>query len=219
METMESPVRFTESLTTTTLPVEYWDTEGAIYGALVDNVSADGLLILSVNDIPIGSKLNVLIFYANEYELDGIKAVGNIVRKDLHIAKDLKRYKYALKFVHMSEEDRRKLTNILNSDLKCEEIPGRENIALGNPPLEKASSSPPFPDLDLTTESTRNCKFYKNGKCLKTGAFCDLCQTGDETILGERASRARKSRNHRSSPFTSGLAKLAGNFKFTFRNH
>ncbi len=217
MEMMESPVRFTESLTT--LPAEYWEPEGAIYGALVDNVSADGLLILSVNDIPIGSKLNVRIFYANEYELDGIKAVANIVRKDLHIAKDLKGYKYALEFVQMSEEDRRKLTNILNSDLKLEEISGREDIALGNPSLEKASSSPPFPDLDLTTESTAKCRYYENGRCLKTRAFCDLCQTGDETILVERASRARKSRSHRSSPFTSALAKFAENFKFTFPHY
>jgi hypothetical protein len=217
MEMMESPVRFTESLTT--LPVEYWETEGAIYGALVDNVSADGLFILSVNDIPIGSKLNVRIFYANEYELDGIKAVANIVRKDLHIAKDLKGYKYALEFVKMSEEDSRKLTNILNSDLKCEEISGREDIALGNPSLEKTSSSPPFPDLDLTTESTGNCRFYKNGKCLKTHGFCDLCHNEDETFLVQRTSTIQKSRSHWSSTFTSGLSKLAGNFKFTFRNH
>jgi PilZ domain len=204
MEMMESPVRFTESLTT--LPVEYWEREGTIYGALVDNVSADGLLILSVNDIPIGSRLNVRILYANEYELDGIKAVANIVRKDLHIAKDLKGYKYALEFVQMSEEDRRKLTNILNSDLKCEEISGREDITLGNPSLEKASSSPPFPDLDLTTESTGNCKFYKNGKCLNTHAFCDLCHNEDETFLVQRTSTIQKSRSHWSSTFTSGLA-------------
>ena len=191
---IKSPVKFTESLIT--LPVEYWETESAIYGTLVDHVSADALLITCINDIPIGSKLNVRILYANEYELDGIKAVANTVRKDLHIAKDLKGYKYALEFVQMSEEDRRKLTNILNSDLKCEEISGREDFALGNPSLDKASSSPPFPDLDLTTESTGNCKFYKNGKCLKTHGFCDLCHNEDETFLVQRTSTIRKSRSH-----------------------
>jgi hypothetical protein len=50
--------------------------------------------------------------------------------------KDLKGYKYALEYVKMSEEDRRKLTDILNSDLKCEEISGREEIALGNPSIK-----------------------------------------------------------------------------------
>ena len=39
-------MRLKESLTT--LPVDYYETEGTIHGAIVDNVSADGLLILSI---------------------------------------------------------------------------------------------------------------------------------------------------------------------------
>ena len=141
-------MRLTESLTT--LPVDYCETGGTIYGALVDNLSADGLLILSIRDLPIGCGLNVLIFYANEYELDSIKAVADVVQKQRHIAQDWKGYKYGLEVVQISEEDRRKLKNLLNGDLKLEDISGREEIALEKPPIDK-DSSPPLPDSDLTT--------------------------------------------------------------------
>src|SRR4030043_921442 len=186
---MESSMRLTEALTM--LPGEYWETESTIYGALVDNVSADGLLILSIRGIPVGSELNVRIFYANEYELDGIKAVANIVQKEPHIAEGWKGYKYGLEVVQISEEDRQKLNHLLNGDLKCEEISGREDIALGKPSIEK-DSSPPLPDSDLTTGLTATCESYENGKCLKTSGFCDLCHNEDETILEQRASRTRK---------------------------
>ena len=89
---MESPTRLTDPLTM--LPAEYWGQEGSVHGALADNVSVDGLLFFSIRDIPIGGKLNVRIFYANEYELDDVKAVSQIVRKTGHIAEDWKGYKY-----------------------------------------------------------------------------------------------------------------------------
>ena len=38
----------------TALPAEYWEAGGSIHGALVSNVSVDGVLVKSVRDIPFG---------------------------------------------------------------------------------------------------------------------------------------------------------------------
>jgi len=204
---MESLTRLTDPLTM--LPGEYWQAEGSVYGALADNVSVKGLLFFSIRDIPIGSKLNVRIFYANEYELDDIEAVSNIVRKSVHMAENWKGYKYALEFIQMSEEDLRKLTNLLNSDLMSEKMSGMGDVALENPFPEKAKSSPPLTDLGLLGGSTVKCEFYKIGKCLKTNAFCNLCQNEDTLDLVR--GRGTKSRR----PFASILSKLADHFRST----
>ena len=210
---MESTTRLTDPLTM--LPAEYWGQEGSVYGALADDMSADGLVIFSVRDMPIGSKLNIRIFYANEYELDDIKAVSHIVRKDVHIAEDWKGQKYTLKFTQMYEEDLGKLTNLLRSDLRSGKMSVMGGIALENHILERTKSSPPFVNLELPEKSADQCKFYKNAKCLKTRAFCDLCQNEDETDLVQ--GRGTKSRS--SSPFTSILSKLADNFRSAFQSH
>ena len=73
-------------------------------------------------DLPTGSELNVLIFYANEYELDSVKVVANTVSKELHIAEDWKGHKYGLEVLQISEEDQRKLKNLPKGGLKLEEI-------------------------------------------------------------------------------------------------
>ena len=208
-------MRFTESLTS--LPAEYRETEGPIYGALVDNVSADGMHIYTGRDIPAGSKLNLGLFYANEYELNRVKVVANIVSKGLHIAEDWKGYRYELGCVQMSEEDRRKLNDLLNNHSKLEQMSGREDRVPGESSLMK-DSLPLLPNLDLPTGSNAKCTFYENGKCVKTLAFCDLCQTEDETILVLRASTTQKSRSHRTNRLRGRLSKLAEKLALTSRH-
>ena len=215
-EMTKGPTRVPEFQTT--LPAECWETEGALYGALVDKVSPDGLLILSIRDMLVGTQLNVRILYAHEYELEGITVGTSIVSKDLHIAEGWKGYKYQLQFVQISEQDRLNLKDLLKSPLKPEHISGGEDRIANDSSLSEALP-PPSPSLDLTALPSVQCKFYENGKCLKTRAFCDLCQKADETILAQRTSGAQKSRSHFFMPITSGLAKLAGNLRFTNRDH
>ncbi len=209
---MENQGRLTDPLTT--LPAEYWEADGPVYGALVDNVSVDGLLFFSIRDIPVGSKLNVRMFYANEYELDDIKAVSCVVRKNAHIAENWKGYRYALEFTHVSEPDVRKLMNLLNNNLELEKMSGMGSAALGNLSVDKTKSSPPLVDLDAPEESTSKCKFYKTGKCLKTNAFCDLCKNLDDPDLLE----GRDAKSRRPNPFTAILSKLAENVRSAFQN-
>jgi len=155
------------------LPAEYWETEGPMYGALANNVSVDGLLFFSVRDIPIGSRLNVRIFYANEYELDDIKATSETVQKHVHFADNWKGYKCALKFLEVSEEDLRKLTYLLNSNSMMDKISRMESIPLESTfPDQTKSSSSPLADPDSPAGPTAKCEFYKSGKCLKTHQCC-----------------------------------------------
>ncbi len=210
---MESPTRLTDP--STMLPAEYWEADGPVYGALADTLSVKGFVFFSIRDIPIGSKLNVRILYANEYELDDIKAVSCVVRKSAHIADDWKGYKYALEFTHVSEPDLRKLMNVLNNNSKLEKMSGIGGSAPGNLSVEKTESSPSLVDLDAPEESTSKCKFYRTGKCLKTNAFCDLCKNLDDPDLLE----GRDTKSRRSSPFTAILSKFADNIRSAFQNH
>jgi len=200
------------------LPLEYWEIESSIHGALIDNFSADGLLMLSARDMAIGTKLNVRIFYANEYELDGIEVVANIASKGLHVAEDWKGYKYGLEFVRISEEDRLKLSGLFNSDSTLEHISGRQDLIPGESSLTK-TTLPLLIDSDSPGESNAKCKFYQHGKCLKTRAFCDLCQNEDDINLVEERRTIQKWKRHSSSPFTPILSKLSNSFTSTFRNH
>ena len=213
---MEKPTRLTEPLGT--LPAEHWEIDASIYGALADNLSNHGLLMLSIRDMPVGTRLYVRIFYANEYELDWITAEANIISKDRHITEDWKGHKYQLQFVQMSEENRLKLKDLLNDQSKLEHIPGvQDRIADGSCSREAVLA--PLSDSDSTALKPAHCKSYENGKCIKTHAFCDLCHTADEIVLSEMERSAKKSRSRGSSPFTSVLGKLAENFKSAFRNH
>jgi hypothetical protein len=67
-----------------TLPVEHWEIDASIYGALADNVSACGLLCTL--NMPVGTRLYVRIS-TPEYELDWITVEANIV-SDRHITED-----------------------------------------------------------------------------------------------------------------------------------
>ena len=139
------------------LPLEYWQTDDACRGGLVGNLSEGGLLIHSLQDMPVGKGLNVRIFFPNGYEFDGIRVTGKIVWKDLHYETDWKGYKYGIEFVQISEQDREKLVNLLRSPSILEEI-SVGGDAPKNPTPEKPASSPiPRMDLCQMKEGSRNC--------------------------------------------------------------
>jgi hypothetical protein len=213
---MESSTRSTESLDM--LPAEYWESDPFSYGALVDSLSVNHLLMQTARDMPVGSKLNVRIFYANECELEEVKVAANITAKRLQTAEVGKGYQYGLTVFHISEEDRQKIKSLLKGDLNSEHISGEEGVAPANPSFERASLSP-LPSSELSTASTAKCKFYENGKCLRTHAFCDLCNNADEVKLVQGQNRSVMSKAHNSSPFASIMSKLADSFRSSFQEH
>jgi PilZ domain len=158
----ESPVYFEDKRKyprySIKLPLEYWKTDDVYRGGMVGNVSETGLLICSVQEIPVREELNVRIFFPNGYEFDGIRSLARIVWRDLHYETDWKGYKYGLEFIQISNEDHQKLIDLLRSPSTLEEISTREEAVLRTPPPEKPVSSP-SPSLDScqVKESNRNC--------------------------------------------------------------
>ena len=95
------------------LPLEFED----IHGAVIHNLSEGGLLIHSVQNMPVGRELKVRVFFAEEYELDQFKATVRIAWKGYHSDQDWEGFRYALEFVEISAEDRKKLVNLLEETL------------------------------------------------------------------------------------------------------
>ena len=97
------------------LPLEYKVSDAPHrHGALVVNVSESGLQIQSIKNIPVGSKLNIAVFFPKGFELANFEVLAEIVWKDIDRQENREDYQFGLKFVRMLEGDRKKLKQLLN---------------------------------------------------------------------------------------------------------
>ena len=105
------------------LPLEY-RVMNALYahGGLVVNASEVGLLINSIKNIPIGSKLNIAVLFPKGFELTNFEVLAEIIWKDLHWEENWEGYRYGLKFIKILEEDRRKLKQLLHGQFQLDEV-------------------------------------------------------------------------------------------------
>jgi hypothetical protein len=96
------------------LPLEY-RVINAPYakGGIVVNASEGGLLINSIRNMPLGTRLNIAVLFPKEFELANFEVVAEIIRKELHWEEDWEGYQYGLRFVKILEEDRHKLSLLL----------------------------------------------------------------------------------------------------------
>ena len=105
------------------LPLEYRVINAPYaHGGIVVNGSEEGFLIDSVKDMPIGTKLNIVVIFPKGYELTNFELLAEIVRKDLHWEEDWEGFEYGLKFMQIFEEDRQKLKQLLSSGGQPEEF-------------------------------------------------------------------------------------------------
>ena len=105
------------------LPLEYRVMNAPYaHGGLVVNASEVGLLINSIKNIPIGSKLNIAVLFPKGFELTNFEVLAEIIWKDLYWEEDWEGYRYGLKFIKILEDDRRKLTQILSGQFQLGEI-------------------------------------------------------------------------------------------------
>ena len=96
------------------LPLEYRALDAPIlYGAMVVNVSESGLLVHSVKDLPIGTKLNIAVLFPRGLEFSNFEVLAEIVWKDIYREENREKYKFGLKFISISEEDQQKLKQLL----------------------------------------------------------------------------------------------------------
>jgi hypothetical protein len=104
------------------LPLEYRVVNAPYaHGGIVVNGSEEGFLIYSVKDMPIGTKLTIVVLFPKGYELTNFEVVAEIVRKDLHWEEDWEGFEYGLRFLQILEEDRQKLKHLLSGQYQVEE--------------------------------------------------------------------------------------------------
>jgi hypothetical protein len=105
------------------LPLEYRVMNAPYaHGGLVVNMSEVGLLINSIKNIPIGSKLNIAVLFPKGFELTNFEVLAEIIWKDLYWEEDWEGYRYGLKYIKILEEDRRKLKQLLSGQFELGEI-------------------------------------------------------------------------------------------------
>jgi len=105
------------------LPLEYRVMNAPYaHGGLVVNASEVGLLINSIKNIPIGSKLNIAVLFPKGFELTNFEVLAEILWKDLYWEEDWEGYRYGLKFIKILEGDRWKLKQLLSGQFELGEI-------------------------------------------------------------------------------------------------
>jgi hypothetical protein len=92
------------------------------HGALVANGSEMGLLIKSVKNIPIGTKLTIAVLFPRGYELANFEVIAEVVWKEVYSEEDWEGYQYGLKFVSIRTNDQWKLRNLLRGQFELKEI-------------------------------------------------------------------------------------------------
>ena len=98
------------------LPIEYRVINAShAHGGLAVNASEVGILINSIKNIPIGSKLTIAIIYPKEFELSHFEVLAEIIWKDFYWEEDWEEYRYGLNFIKMLEEEQWKLKQLLSS--------------------------------------------------------------------------------------------------------
>jgi hypothetical protein len=105
------------------LPLEYQGMDDSCFrGGIVVNASETGFLIESVKDIPIGTELNITVLYLKGFEFANFKVTAKIVWKQPSLKDDWKGYQYGLEFIQILDDDRWRLSLLLNGQYHLEQI-------------------------------------------------------------------------------------------------
>lgn len=105
------------------LPLEYRviDVPYA-HGGLVVNASEVGLLVQSVKNLSVGTKLNIAVLFPKGFELANFEVLAEIVWKDLHWEEDWEGYKYGLRFLQILDREFKKLKQLLDDQIHLGEV-------------------------------------------------------------------------------------------------
>ena len=86
-----------------------------VYPGLTIDVSETGLLIQTLREIPVGTRIDIEILFPEKLCLPNFKAEAEIVWKDICSLGDWEGYQYGLEFSQVSKEDYLKLRQILRN--------------------------------------------------------------------------------------------------------
>jgi hypothetical protein len=102
------------------LPLEYWETEDSCHGGLVGNLSKNGLLIYSIQDIPVGTDLGIKVFISNGYGFDAFKVFARVIWKGSERQSGWDGYKYGMEFISLALEDQIKIETLFRRHIQPE---------------------------------------------------------------------------------------------------
>jgi hypothetical protein len=98
------------------LPLEYRVVDHhTAYGGIVTNGSEVGLCIYTTEDLAIGTKLDVMVLFPNEYELSNFEVLTQIIWRTLLYTEEGERFQYGLKFLKIDEQHLQKLKNLISN--------------------------------------------------------------------------------------------------------
>jgi len=96
------------------LPIEYRIPNiPRAHGGLTINLSEAGLLIQSVSNLPVGTKLSLVVFFRRGFELKDLKVSAEIVWKGICWKEQWTGFEYGLRFTEVEEEELRELYRLL----------------------------------------------------------------------------------------------------------
>jgi hypothetical protein len=100
------------------LPLEYWteDNPHTRRGGIARNASQLGFLIHSIENMRIGTRLKIALFYAWGYELTNLETFAEVIWKSVEKEKGM--YLYGLKFIGIYKEDSHKLEGLLAATVR-----------------------------------------------------------------------------------------------------
>jgi len=101
------------------LPIEYYLIPPTFSDkGRVLNASEGGLLVYLPQQIGIGQRLSIKLFFASGPHLNSIEVVAEVVWVDIHLGKEWGDYRCGVKFIDISSDDLSKLKNFLKSLLE-----------------------------------------------------------------------------------------------------
>ena len=104
------------------LPLEYRvEYDARTHGGIVIDASETGFLIYSIKDIPVGTKLKIVVLFPKEYELAILEVFAETIRKEFVPEREdwyQEGYRYGLKFIQILEQDYWKLRGLLSGRFK-----------------------------------------------------------------------------------------------------
>jgi hypothetical protein len=88
------------------------------HGGIVVDGSEIGLRIHSVKNMPVGTRLNIVVLFPKEFQLTNFEVVAEVVWKALCLKEDWNGYQYGLEFIQIKEEDLRKLQKLFPAPIR-----------------------------------------------------------------------------------------------------
>jgi hypothetical protein len=84
-----------------------------VYPGLTMDASESGLLMQTLKDMPVNTRLNIEVLFPKGFELSNFKGVAEIIWRDICNWDDWEGYMYGLKFTQISFENYLRLKQLL----------------------------------------------------------------------------------------------------------